>query len=50
MKLDAKVNFAKRMDGTSSSHRWRSHVQLGFAIENVPISERWRALYGRPTT
>jgi len=50
IKLDAKVNCAKRMDGTSSGHRWRSHVQLGFATENVPISERWRALYGRPTT
>jgi hypothetical protein len=46
MKVDAKVNFAKRMDGTSWCHRLLAHANCQISWQNVLKSEQAGRVYG----
>ena len=46
MKLDARVNFVKRMDGTSWRHPACDTAAFKFCGENVPLTEQVAGIYG----
>src|SRR5258708_2478435 len=46
MKLDARVNCVKRMDGTSWLHPAFSTAAFEFGGENVPLAEQAAGIYG----
>jgi len=46
MKLDARVNFEKRIDGTSWRHPASGTAAFEFGGENVPLTEQVAGIYG----